>query len=86
MNQLEAIFLTHFHADHPPIEPNFEYTIEYKGRKVVISADTIVIDNLIKHIGSEDLLVGNATNKEAIEIIEKGMLRMGRYLYGNYYG
>lgn len=76
MDQLNAVFLTHFHEDHSPIEPNFEYTVEYNSKKVVISGDTIVTDNLIKHIESADLLVGDATNKEAIEIIEKGMLRL----------
>jgi len=44
-------------VDHFPIKPAFGYRVDYKGRSVVISGDTVYSDNLLKWSKGVDLLV-----------------------------
>lgn len=46
-----------FDVDHAPVQPAFGYRINYAGRSVVLSGDTRVSENLIRHAEGVDLLV-----------------------------
>jgi ribonuclease Z len=46
-----------FDVDHAPVQPAFGYRIDYAGRSVVLSGDTRVSENLIRHAEGVDLLV-----------------------------
>jgi ribonuclease Z len=46
-----------FEVDHKPVKPAFGYRIDYGGRSVVLSGDTRVSQNLIRHAQGVDLLV-----------------------------
>jgi ribonuclease Z len=48
---------TAFEGDHAPVKPAFGYRIDYAGRSVVLSGDTRVSENLIRHAQGVDLLV-----------------------------
>ena len=46
-----------FDVDHAPVHPAFGYRISYAGRSVVLSGDTRVSENLIRHAQGVDLLI-----------------------------
>ena len=49
--------ITAFAVDHEPVKPAFGYRIDYGGRSVVLSGDTRVSQNLIRHAQGVDVLV-----------------------------
>lgn len=52
-----GIKVTAFEVEHLGPNTSFGYKIEYKGRSVVLSGDTIYSENLIKYAEGVDLLV-----------------------------
>jgi ribonuclease Z len=52
-----GVKITAFEVDHKPIKPAFGYRIDYGGRAVVLSGDTRISQNLIRHAHGVDLLV-----------------------------
>ncbi len=53
----EGVVVTAFLVEHKIIEPAFGYRVDYDGRSVVISGDTVYSENLIKHSEGADLLI-----------------------------
>ena len=49
-----------FNVDHKPVAPAFGYRFEYKGRVAVVSGDTCMCEQLVKHTRGADLLVSEA--------------------------
>lgn len=52
-----GVKVTAFEVDHAPVKPAFGYRIDYAGRSVVLSGDTRVSENLVRHAQGVDLLV-----------------------------
>lgn len=52
-----GVKITAFDVDHAPVKPAFGYRIDYAGRSVVLSGDTRLSENLIRHAEGVDLLV-----------------------------
>ena len=52
-----GVKVTAVEVDHAPVKPAFGYRIDYAGRSVVLSGDTRVSENLIRHSQGVDLLV-----------------------------
>lgn len=52
-----GVRVTAFEVDHAALKPAFGYRIEYAGRSVVLSGDTRLSENLIRHAQGVDLLV-----------------------------
>ena len=52
-----GVKITAFEVDHKPVTPAFGYRVDYGGRSVVLSGDTRVSQNLIRHAQGVDLLV-----------------------------
>jgi ribonuclease Z len=52
-----GVKITAFEVDHAPIKPAFGYRIDYAGRSVVLSGDTRVSENLIRHAQGVDVLI-----------------------------
>ena len=61
-----GVKITAFEVDHRPVKPAFGYRIDYAGRSVVLSGDTRISDNLIRHAQSADLLVHEVVSPEAL--------------------
>lgn len=59
--------ITAFHVDHGGIDAAVGYRFDYKGRSVVVSGDTSLSDNLIRHAKDADLLIHEALNDEMID-------------------
>ena len=62
-----GVKITAFEVDHAPIKPAFGYRIDYAGRSVVLSGDTRVSENLIKHAQGVDLLVHEVAAPETFK-------------------
>ncbi len=52
-----GVKVTAFEVDHAPVKPAFGYRIDYAGRSIVLSGDTRVSENLIRHAQNVDVLV-----------------------------
>jgi len=52
-----GVKVTAFEVDHAPANPAFGYRIDYAGRSVVLSGDTRVSENLVRHAQRVDVLV-----------------------------
>ena len=52
-----GVKVTAFEVDHAPVKPAFGYRIDYAGRSVVLSGDTRISENLIRHAQGVDVLV-----------------------------
>ncbi|MFW6263100.1 MAG: MBL fold metallo-hydrolase [Thermotogota bacterium] len=73
----DGVVVTAFQNSHPPIEPTFGYVIEYDGRKVVISGDTLVTDDLTRLSKDADLLVMDIMNYELVTLMEETFRKIG---------
>jgi len=52
-----GVKVTAFEVDHAPVQPAFGYRIDYAGHSVVLSGDTRVSENLVRHAQGVDVLV-----------------------------
>lgn len=55
--QKNGVSVTAFGVDHDPVKPAFGFRVDYGGRSVVISGDTLYSRNLIKHAQGVDVLI-----------------------------
>ena len=53
----DGLKITAFEVDHFPVVPAFGYRIDYRERSVVLSGDTRVSTNLVRHAQGVDLLI-----------------------------
>ena len=53
----DGLTVSAFEVDHDPVKPAFGYRVNYLGRSVVLSGDTRISENLIKHAQGVDVLV-----------------------------
>ena len=58
--------VTAFLVDHGVVQPAFGYRVDYRGRSVVLSGDTRVSENLIRHAQGADVLIHEAIDPEMI--------------------
>ena len=63
----DGVKITAFEVDHTPVKPAFGYRIDYAGRSVVLSGDTRVSENLIRHAQGVDLLVHEVAAPETFQ-------------------
>ncbi len=64
--QQDGVTITAFDVDHAPVAPALGYRIDYGGRSVVLSGDTRVSENLIRHATGVDLLVHEVVSPESM--------------------
>ena len=63
----DGLKITAFEVDHSPAWPAFGYRVDYGGRAIVLSGDTRVSQNLIRHAQSVDLLVHEVASPESFQ-------------------
>jgi ribonuclease Z len=66
----DGVTVKTFRVNHAPVEPSVGYRIEYAGKVVVLSGDTVRTTSLLEHSRNADLLVAEAMNKEVVGAIE----------------
>ena len=59
--------ITAFEVDHTPVRPAFGFRVDYGGRSVVLSGDTRVSENLIRHAQTVDLLIHEVASPESFQ-------------------
>jgi len=68
IHEENGLRITAFEVSHPPIEPAFGYKLEYGGRSVVVSGDSLVTDTIIKVSNGADLVLHDAM---ALQIVQR---------------
>ena len=61
-----GVTVTAFLVDHGPVQPAFGYRVDYRGRSVVLSGDTRVSENLVRHAKGTDVLVHEVLDPEEL--------------------
>jgi ribonuclease Z len=59
-----GVRVTAFLVDHGPVTPAFGYRVDYAGHSVVLSGDTRVSENLVRHAQGTDVLIHEAFDAE----------------------
>ena len=67
----DGVTVTAFAARHPPIVPNVGYRIDYGGRTVILSGDTIATDTLLAQSRDADLLIADVMAMDLVQQIER---------------
>jgi ribonuclease Z len=65
--QDDHLTVTAFPVTHDPIEPAVGYRVDYRGRSVVISGDTIATDSLFEAAAGADLLLHDALSRSLLD-------------------
>ena len=60
----DGLKITAFEVDHKPVKPAFGYRVDYGGRSVVLSGDTRISENVIRHARGVDLLIHEVVSPE----------------------
>lgn len=71
-----GIRVTAYRVDHSPIEPALGYRVEYGGKAVAISGDSIDTAGLRSLAEGADVLVSEVMNKNAVESFECAFNRL----------
>jgi ribonuclease Z len=65
----DGVKITAFKVDHRPVVPAVGYRIDYKGRSLVISGDTIYSESLLEHAKGADVLLHEALNTTMVQMM-----------------
>ncbi|MBW1801704.1 MAG: MBL fold metallo-hydrolase [Deltaproteobacteria bacterium] len=57
-----------FEVDHSPVEPAVAYRIDFRGRSVVVSGDTVRVPQMVEMAKGCDILVHEALNTRLVEL------------------
>jgi ribonuclease Z len=64
--EADGVRVTAFQVDHAPIRSALGYRIDFAGRSVVLSGDTRVSENLMRHAAGTDVLIHEVLVPEAL--------------------
>ena len=70
----DELRITAFEVSHPPIEPAYGYRLDYGGRSVVISGDSLVTEKIVELSDGADVVLHDAM---AVQLVQ-GMEAMSR--------
>ena len=62
----QGVKVTAFLVDHSPVAPAFGYRVDYRGHSAVLSGDTRVSENLIRHAQGVDVLVHEVLDEDTV--------------------
>jgi ribonuclease Z len=65
----KGVRITVFRVDHAPISPAFGYRIDYKGRSIAISGDTVYSPDLVRTAKGVDVLFHEAMGMEMVAAV-----------------
>ena len=66
---LMELVITAFLVDHKPIDPSLAFKIEYKGRSIVLSGDTIYSEAILNNSKNVDVLFHEAFHKGTLDMM-----------------
>ena len=79
----DGVIVKTFRANHAPVEPAVGYRIEFDGRIVVLSGDTVRTNALLSNSQNADLLIAEAMNKTMVQKIQKANKDIGNDVLAN---
>ena len=71
----KGLKVTAFLVDHGPVSPALGYRIDYRGHSVLLSGDTRMSENLVRHATGVDVLVHEVTDAVALRATSKNLAR-----------
>lgn len=74
----DGVRITVIRVDHSPVAPAYGYRIEYKGRAIAISGDTVYSPTFVTASKSADVMFHEALNKPMIAALQKKLAERGR--------
>ena len=74
----DGVRITVILVDHGPIKPAYGYRIDYKGRSIAISGDTVYSANFAAVAKGADLMFHEAMNKDMVEALGAKMAKRGQ--------
>lgn len=74
----DGVRITVFPVDHAPISPAFGYRIDYKGRSITISGDTVYSPSLVKAASGSDVLFHEAMSMKMVAALGAKLGERGR--------
>lgn len=66
----DGLRITAFEVSHPPIEPAYGYRLDYGGRSVVISGDSLVTDKIVEISDGADVVLHDAMALQLVQGVE----------------
>ena len=72
--------ITAYNVSHDPVDPALGYRIDYKGRSISISGDTIYDQNLVKNSKNVDVLFHESMSLEILDLINQVAKRNNDYI------
>mgnify|MGYP000182544122 FL=1 len=63
----DGLRITAVEVSHPPIDPAFGYRLDYGGRSVVISGDSLVTDKIVKISDGADVVLHDAMALQLVQ-------------------
>jgi ribonuclease Z len=72
--------ITAYSVSHDPVDPALGYRIDYKGRSISISGDTIYDKNLVTNSKNVDVLFHESMSLELLDLINKQAKKTNNYL------
>lgn len=73
----DGLRITAFEVSHPPIEPAFGYRLDYGGRSVVISGDSLVTDKIVEISDGADVVLHDAMELQLVQTAENVLRNAG---------
>jgi ribonuclease Z len=74
----DGVKITVIRVNHAPISPAFGYRIDYKGRSVALSGDTVYSPSFVAASKGADLMLHEALNKDMIAALGKKLAERGQ--------
>lgn len=73
-----GVTITAIRVDHSPIEPAFGYRVDYKGRSISLSGDTVFHPGFVAASEGVDVMFHEALDPEMVERLAVSMQKIGR--------
>jgi ribonuclease Z len=84
--EADGLKITAFEVNHAPIEPDYGYRFDYKGRSIVITGDTAKHEAIVAAAKGADVLFHEAQNQEMVKTIQSKMLESGNARFAKILG
>ena len=69
--------ITAYSVSHDPVDPALGYRIDYKGRSISISGDTIYDENLVNNSKNVDVLFHESMSLDLLNLLNQNAKRVG---------
>lgn len=73
----DGMKITAFEVSHPPIEPAYGYRLDYGGRSLVISGDSLVTEKIVELSDGADVVIHDAMALQLVQGAEAMSRRAG---------